>query len=40
MRLLRLHVENFGIISQLDLDFQEGVNEVLKENGWGKSTLA
>ena len=40
MRLLRLHVENFGTLSGLDLDFQEGVNEVLQENGWGKSTLA
>ena len=40
MKLLHLHVENFGTLSQLDMDFHEGVNEVLQENGWGKSTLA
>ena len=40
MKLLHLHVENFGTLSQMDMDFHEGVNEVLQENGWGKSTLA
>ena len=40
MRLIRLHVENFGRLSGFDLDFQEGLNPVLRENGWGKSTLA
>lgn len=40
MRLIRLHVENFGCLSNYDLDFQEGLNSVLQENGWGKSTLA
>ena len=40
MRLIRLHVENFGKLSDYDLDFQEGLNTVLQENGWGKSTLA
>ena len=40
MRLIRLHVENFGRLSGFDLDFQDGLNTVLRENGWGKSTLA
>ena len=40
MRLIRLHVENFGCLSNFDLEFQEGLNSVLQENGWGKSTLA
>lgn len=40
MRLIRLHVENFGRLSGFDLEFQDGLNSVLRENGWGKSTLA
>lgn len=40
MRLIHLHVENFGRLSDFDMDFKEGANTVLQENGWGKSTLA
>ncbi|MBR6404437.1 MAG: AAA family ATPase [Eubacterium sp.] len=40
MRLLSLHVENFGTLSDFDMDFNEGTNVILRENGWGKSTLA
>ena len=40
MRLLRLHIENFGRLTNYDMDFTSGVNQVLQENGWGKSTLA
>ena len=40
MRLLRLHIENFGCLSNFDLELQEGLNVLLQENGWGKSTLA
>lgn len=40
MRLLRLHIENFGRLENFDLELNEGVNVLYKKNGWGKSTLA
>ena len=40
MKLIRLHVENFGKLQNFDFSFQEGLNILLEENGWGKSTLA
>ncbi len=40
MRLLRLHIENFGKLENFDLEMTEGVNVLYKKNGWGKSTLA
>lgn len=40
MRLLSAHVENFGKLHDLDLDFSEGMNSFVQDNGWGKSTLA
>ena len=40
MKLIRLHVENFGKLQNFDFSFEEGLNILLEENGWGKSTLA
>ncbi|MGN0362254.1 MAG: AAA family ATPase [Bilifractor sp.] len=40
MKLLSCHIENFGRLENLDLQFQDGLNPVLRENGWGKSTFA
>lgn len=40
MKLIRLHVENFGKLQNLDFSFDRGLNILLEENGWGKSTLA
>lgn len=40
MRILRLHIENFGKLHDLDMEFQEGFHVICAENGWGKSTLA
>ena len=40
MRLIRLHVENFGKLQNFDYSFDKGLNVLLQENGWGKSTLA
>ena len=40
MRLLRIHVENFGALSGLDLELSDGLNVLHQKNGWGKSTLA
>lgn len=40
MRLISLHVENFGKLQGLDERFDEGLNVRLQDNGAGKSTLA
>ena len=40
MRILRLHIENFGRLYNVDMEFAEGLNRICRENGWGKSTLA
>lgn len=40
MRLIQCKIENFGKLSNLTLDFSSGLNSFIKENGWGKSTLA
>ena len=40
MRLQSIHVENFGKLSNLDIDLHEGKNVYLRENGYGKTTLA
>ena len=40
MRILRLHIENFGNLHEVDMEFAEGLNMICRENGWGKSTLA
>lgn len=40
MRLLRCHIENFGILRDYDCEFKDGLNTIYKENGFGKSTLA
>ena len=39
MKLIRLHIENFGILSNYDFDFQNGLNMIKEENGFGKTTL-
>ncbi len=40
MRIVSCHIENFGGLSKTDISFDKGLNIVLRENGWGKSTLA
>lgn len=40
MKLLSCHIDNFGKLSDLHLDFAEGMNLFLEPNAWGKSTLA
>lgn len=40
MKLLNLYVENFGCLSQYELDFQAGLTVLYEENGFGKTTLA
>ncbi|MBO5574221.1 MAG: AAA family ATPase [Clostridium sp.] len=40
MVLISLHVENFGKLTDYTLKAEPGLNVILRENGWGKSTLA
>ncbi|MCR5273405.1 MAG: AAA family ATPase [Lachnospiraceae bacterium] len=40
MKILSCHIENFGKLSDCNIDFSDGINVICKENGWGKSTLA
>ena len=39
MKLIHLHIENFGILSNFDFDFQNDLNMIKEENGFGKTTL-
>ena len=40
MRLLSCHIENCGKLHEFDMDFDNGLNVILQDNGWGKSSLA
>ena len=40
MRIIGLHVQNFGGLCDHTETFAEGLNLRLHPNGWGKSTLA
>ncbi len=40
MKLLRCHIENFGVLSNFDFDFSENLTIICRENGFGKSTFA
>lgn len=40
MKLIACHVENFGKLSNLSMNFSEGINVINESNAWGKSTLA
>lgn len=40
MRLISCHIENFGRLSDVSLEFRQGCHVIYEKNGWGKSTLA
>ena len=40
MRLIACHIENFGGLSNFDLEFDAGLTVLRRENGFGKTTLA
>lgn len=40
MKLISMHVDNFGGLRNYDYVFEEGLNVVLHDNGWGKTTMA
>lgn len=40
MKLISMHIDNFGGLHDYDYSFEEGLNVVLRDNGWGKTTMA
>ena len=40
MKLISCYIENFGGLHQFSYDFTDGLNVILENNGWGKTTLA
>ena len=40
MKLIRCHIENFGILSDFDFVFDDGLTTICQGNGFGKSTFA
>ena len=40
MKLIACHIENFGKLSNLSVEFSDGINVINQSNAWGKSTLA
>lgn len=39
MKLIKLHIENFGKLSNFDYTFSDGINTLYRENSFGKTTL-
>lgn len=39
MRLINLQIENFGTLSHYQYEFENGLNVIKAENGFGKTTL-
>ena len=39
MIITKIHVENFGKLHNIDINLSKGLNQIYKENGWGKSSL-
>jgi len=39
MRLIECYVDNFGGLTDFKMSFKDGLNAILKENGFGKTTL-
>lgn len=40
MKLISLHITNFGKLSNFDYNFNDNLNVINKQNGWGKTTIA
>lgn len=40
MRLMNCHIENFGKLRDMTVDFSEDIHIIMEENGFGKTTLA
>lgn len=39
MKLISIHINNYGKLSNFDFDFTSGVNSFCEDNGYGKSTV-
>lgn len=39
MKLIRCHIENFGVLSDFDFTFDEGLTTICQSNGFGKSAF-
>ncbi len=40
MKLIGMHVDDFGGLHNYDYTFEDGLNVILQDNGWGKTTMA
>ena len=40
MKLIRCYIENYGKLHQFSYEFSPGLNTILQENGWGKTTFS
>ncbi len=40
MKLLKCHIENFGKLSDFNYEFEDGINTIKEDNGFGKTTFA
>lgn len=40
MKLISMHIDNFGGLHDFDYFFEDGLNIILQDNGWGKTTMA
>ena len=40
MKIIKLHIENFGKLHNFDLTLKDGINQIKNNNGWGKTTLS
>ncbi len=40
MIIEKIHIDNFGKLSNVDMTFSDGLNQIIGENGWGKTTLS
>lgn len=40
MKLISIHIDNFGCYNNYDYNFEAGLNQIIGGNGFGKSTLA
>ncbi len=40
MKLLNCYISSFGKLQNFSYDFSSGLNTIIQDNGWGKSTLA
>ena len=40
MKIREIYIAGFGKLKEMKMSFTDGINEILAENGYGKSTLA